>query len=324
MLDHSNSQPHSQPDLPFFEALVAHLIDGAMIPKVQVERSIGPVLGFFMADVLTTLLDNGSVVMLSPEFPIRKLGNMQSTNIDWLMLNLTTNELLLVELKTTDTTFRAEQAAIYEELQARIQAESAEFLLTELMEIGNASQERGKYQRVRQLMIEAYGVQDEEQLSAKLRACRSSQVIYLAPKVMSRPDSWTVGRDNWQWLSFGDLPGTLAEGAYADQWPALHKQLLMLDAMDRHARNGTQAGGSRKNYLELLDYADLLKVCRQQGASKLVGFMGGSNKLQNTDLPALQNRSFKVDDIANLSGKVLSNWIRGDQFVALIDSKAAQ
>lgn len=324
MSDHSNSQPHSQPDLPFFEALVAHLIDGAMIPKVQVERSIGPVLGFFMADALTTLLDNGSVVMLSPEFPIRKLDNKQSTNIDWLMLDLTSNELLLVELKTTDTTFRAEQAAIYEELQARIQAQSAEFLLSDLTEIGNASQEHGKYQKVQQLMKDAYGVTDDVQLREKLRACRSSKVIYLAPKVMSRPDSWTVGRDNWQWLSFGDLPETLAEGRYAEEWPALRKQLLILDSMDRHARNGTQATESRKNYRQLLGFKALMELCRKQGAAHLIGYMGGSAKLQNTDLPALQNRSFKVDDIANLSGKVLSNWIRGDQFVTMIDSKAAE
>ena len=137
----------------FFEALMAQLMQGSMIPKVQVERSIGPILGFFLAEALSAALDE-DLVSLCPEFPIRKMrldesGNNQSTNIDWLMFSRSKNDLLLVELKTTDTSFREEQSDIYRRLQDTIaERNSAAFLIEELQSIASASQETGKYKTV--------------------------------------------------------------------------------------------------------------------------------------------------------------------------------
>ena len=37
----------------FFEALMDHIMEGVMIPKVQIERAVGPILSMFLADVLT-------------------------------------------------------------------------------------------------------------------------------------------------------------------------------------------------------------------------------------------------------------------------------
>jgi len=76
----------------FVEALMESIIETAMIPKVQIERAVGPILSMFLEDVLTeTLRDDpvlsGRLVMICPEFPLKKIGNNQSTNIDWLMYN---------------------------------------------------------------------------------------------------------------------------------------------------------------------------------------------------------------------------------------------
>ena len=92
----------------FFDSLVKHIMLGVKIPKVQIERVIGPILGFFIEDILSSLLDE-HIVTISAEFPLRKFENdsgtrnNQSTNIDWLMYCRKKKELIFVELKTTDT-----------------------------------------------------------------------------------------------------------------------------------------------------------------------------------------------------------------------------
>lgn len=112
----SNSQ-NSQMNKGFLSHLMAHLLEGSQIPKVQVERSIGPVLGFFLAEVLTaTLKDDGALSgryrMLCPEFPLAKEKN-QSTNIDFLLYNEDRQALVFLELKTACSSFAADQAEIY-------------------------------------------------------------------------------------------------------------------------------------------------------------------------------------------------------------------
>ena len=40
----------------FIRQLMSHILEGVRIPKLQVERAVGPVLGFFLEDVLTATL----------------------------------------------------------------------------------------------------------------------------------------------------------------------------------------------------------------------------------------------------------------------------
>ena len=289
-----------------------------MILKVQVERSIGPVLGFFMPDVMTELLGK-NVVMLSPEFPICKDDNKQSTNIDWLMLDLDTPQLLLVELKTTDTTFRASQADIYEGLQKRIANESGAFLLDDLMRIGESSQEWGKYQNVSTQMRKACNVSDENDLKDVLRKCTSAQVIYIAPKVMKRQEDNEKG---WKWFNFDELPKVAsAEWAYPDEWAVLQKQLAVLDTLDRRKRNGDQEQAERKNYRELISL-DCLRQCYQDKAAEIVvGFINWRSELAAASPEALARRMYKIDDASETAGKIPRNWVRGDQFLAEIAAK---
>lgn len=304
------------PPAPFFSALMVHLMQGTMIPKVQVERSIGPIIGFFLANALATRQEQ-DIVMLCPEFPIQKASNRQSTNIDWLMLNRDTKELLLVELKTTDTTFRPEQAAIYLDLQDRIAQEaSAAFLLRDLDAIGAASQERGKYQTVRKMLAQAFEVADEK-LTEALSQCKTAKVIYLAPQV-SKPKDWPADGQGWTWMSFADLPETLNEHEYADQWPAIRSSLVSLDALTRRLRNGdviATAGG--KNYRELLEFDELLARCRDDGAAWVIGLMDWRNVLPSMGLDQLRTKTYKCDLAVGGTGKKIDrNWVPGDLFLA--------
>jgi hypothetical protein len=132
----------------FVETLMDHIMEGRMIPKVQIERAVGPILSMFLDDVLTeTLRDDpdlsGPIAMICPEFPLKKPGNRQSTNIDWLMYNTVRRQLLLVELKTSEHSVDADQSTIY---QVNKGCQSWWLILIEdLEQVKGASAEHGKY-----------------------------------------------------------------------------------------------------------------------------------------------------------------------------------
>src|ERR1035438_780794 len=95
---------------------MAHIARLAMVPKVQVERAVGPIVGLFIAELLSTKW-NKRVVTICEEFPLRKapvncIHTYQSTNIDWLLYNLSDDQLVFLELKTADTSFDRPQEDI--------------------------------------------------------------------------------------------------------------------------------------------------------------------------------------------------------------------
>lgn len=303
----------------FFTALMAHLMQGSMIPKVQVERSVGPIIGFFLAEALSSAL-NEDIVMVCPEFPIRKtrLGeseNNQSTNIDWLMFSRDKQELLLVELKTTDTSFRNEQSDIYLDLQSTIVGRnSSAFLIDELLAIASASQETGKYKNVIALLAQALSV-PETDLSQRLSQFGRARIIYVAPKI-SKPTTWLENSESLAWFSFGDLPESI-EHDYAVHWPAVRKSLITLDTLSRRIRNGdvprTNPG---KNYRFLLSLNELLDRCRKEGGSIVVGLMNWRTELPAMTADQLGAKIYKCDFAIDGVGKKLDkNWIPGDQFL---------
>lgn len=303
----------------FFTALMSHLMQGSMIPKVQVERSVGPIIGFFLAEALSAAL-NEEVVMLCPEFPIRKtrLGesdNNQSTNIDWLMFSRDKQELLLVELKTTDTSYRHEQSDLYQALQNTIARQnSAAFLIDELQAIASASQESGKYRHVLTLLTQALSV-DEAALPNKLGQCRRARIIYVAPKI-SKPANWPENNESFVWFSFGDLPESI-EHNYAAHWPAVRGSLVALDTLSRRMRNGEVPGGQPgKNYRDLLSFDELLERCRTSGSAIVVGLMNWRAELPAMTVAQLRAKTYKCDLATDGVGKKLEkNWIPGDQFL---------
>lgn len=248
-------------DLKFFEALLDDILLGTMIPKMQIERAIGPIIGFFLAEAISKVQGGRDIVVLCPEFPLRKPSSdgkdtHQSTNIDWLMFDKDSKELILLELKTTDTTFSASQNSIYRALQDRVSgAEGAGFLIDDLVAIKKNSKEKGKYDNVLARLSMALGATEipigssglpvkgvadhrTERLKAQFSGLNKLRVVYLAPRVC-KPANLD---DGLVWLSFGDLPVALEKHPYREHWPVLRNRLIGLDLPTRSARNLAMTG----------------------------------------------------------------------------------
>ena len=207
-------------DTLFFEALMNNIMEGVKTPKVQIERVVGPILGFFIKDIISSLLNYEDLIILGAEFPLRKLDNNQSTNIDWLMYSKTDNKLLFVELKTTVTSLSTAQALSYDEIQAKIRkgTTGAEFLKLDVSKIMGASKEKEKYTSVWNKIKDInFSVID------------NSQIIYIAPKAAKNRFSKIPCRDA-VFYSFADL--AIDEGKnipFRSQWEILQKILCELD-----------------------------------------------------------------------------------------------
>lgn len=319
----------------FFGDLLSHQMLGVMIPKVQVERSLGPILGMFLPQVLTEVLTERSRVghqieMLCPEFPIRKeqlegRSTNQSTNIDWVMYDKLSGDLILVELKTADTSFSADQIRIYDNLQERVEKYSADFLVKDLLDIYGASQEKGKYLNVFKMLAQVLEIPDyvPQILIDALSQCKRARIVYIAPKV-SKPADWPEDDPYRLWLSFGDLPSDLDEDyPYASYWPVLHKELISLDDKTRSIRNAAarlnQAG---TYYAGTKNYDRIKELCTDKGATVVIGWKDWQKIYPDITSEAFRKLSFKWDDAGEIRGnKNPRNWIRGNVFLEMMQRK---
>jgi hypothetical protein len=213
----------------FVEALMDNIMEGVMIPKVQIERAIGPILSMFLADVLAeTFQDDpalsGAIAMICPEFPLKKADNKQSTNIDWLMYNRERKQLLFVELKTSDTSFDAGQNVIYRAKQNSVRNEGGSFLIEDLKQLMNASRETGKYRYILEKRLSLF--------KAEITACRDARIIYLIPKSAEHKVQGLADRV----LTFAMLSNSIT-GSYAEEWSIIRSHLCVLDDSSRRSRN---------------------------------------------------------------------------------------
>lgn len=270
----------------------------------------------FIDRVLSATLQE-CVITLCPEFPIRKgrldeKGNNQSTNIDWLMYSQTKNELIFLELKTTDTSFDQGQLEIYRGLVAEInRTGSTAFLLADVEKIQQASPEFGKYQYVL------------ERARLLPTDCKSARIVYLAPAT-SKPKDWNDEDRTLHWLSFGMLAQDIPP-PFADHWKVVRECLIKLDTLNRRIRNGQPEISDLDNYQHKVGFDEICNRCRRDGDSILVGFVGGINALQSTDLQTLQTRNYKWDSVQNSKGtKDYRNWIPGNTFLQCVEQRAIQ
>ena len=108
----------SEPRTILAERLMKHAARLVAVPKVQVERAVGPILGLFIPEVFSEQHWGKHLILLGEEFPLRKppvdgIPSFQSTNIDWLLYNMGDGELVFVELKMAETSFDDSQARTY-------------------------------------------------------------------------------------------------------------------------------------------------------------------------------------------------------------------
>ncbi len=290
-------------DTRFFRALMKHIMKGVNVPKFQVERVIGPILGMFIEDVMSSLLKE-KVITLSAEFPIRKFAeahqeqNNQSTNIDWLMYGKKSNSLIFVELKTTDAAFRSVQASLYKSLQGKIKKDCASFLLKDIEAITQASKESGKYKNITARIAKA---------KINFAEINSSRIIYLLPeaaKIKISPD----GKAGIEFYSFGGLQlKESMKNPFREHWKVLHSSLRKLDKITQVSRNEPLRRG-----------ATFDDICSESKCKPIyVGFVGGLSKLRSSNLSGLKKRKYKWD--THLDGiKQTKNWVAGSDFLAAL------
>jgi hypothetical protein len=204
----------------FAQRLMAEVLRLHQIPKVQVERIVGPILGIFLPQVLGDLLKipgtSTGFEVIAPEFPLKRDDNHQSTNIDWLALHRPSGTVLLLELKTAVDSVDRAQLETYERIRRRIEGAGAGFLLDDLRVIHGASTHSAKYDTLLGMC---------EPFEAPLRAARRALTVCLLPAACRTPDTMAPVL----WRNFGDLPARVS-GELAEAWSVVREGLVQLDA----------------------------------------------------------------------------------------------
>lgn len=301
----------------FVETLMTQIIDTNMIPKVQVERSLAPILSMFLEDVLTeTLKDDpdlsGDLLIISTEFPLKKSLNRQSTNIDWLMYNVDRKQLLFVELKTSDSSITSKQMNIYLSKQREVLRKGGSILIEDLVKLKDASRKKEKYQ---------YLERKVSRFTNEIASCHDLRIIYILPKHSIHKINASADHV----LSFSMLSASIT-GAFADEWQIIQSYLSELDGLSKVSTNrgfGSDPDfNSGVNFVDKYDFERIRELCEARGDSIVVGFTGGLNKLEASSLDYLENRRYKWDYSEGGTGKKLSrNWLPGSTFLRILNTK---
>ena len=203
----------------FLRRLMGEILELHQVPKAQVERAVGPMLGLFLPTVLDALVDGGGSAgffeVVSPEFPLKRGHNNQSTNIDWLVVRQPLDRIVFVELKTAPDSVDQAQLETYQEVRRRIEQHGAGFLIDDLRAIRDASSKRAKYDA----LLDRCAAFEEP-----LRRARSAEILCLVPRGCRVP----AGTGPVIIRHFHDLPATVA-GAFTEEWTIVRDALLSLD-----------------------------------------------------------------------------------------------
>ena len=142
-----------------FVSDLANRIEGwACIPKLQVERLVGPILAIFLEEIMNVLFkipanSPDPIRLIAPEWPLKKDGNNSSENIDWLMIQPINKILYFIELKTATDSKDDLQRETYQKLVVRGKDNSAEFLISDIDSIKNGTKKRHKYDKLLELVM---------------------------------------------------------------------------------------------------------------------------------------------------------------------------
>lgn len=113
-------------------------------PKYQLERRVDGFIGVFLIDILKATWDWDTKIV-APEFPIKKEGNNQSINVDYLLYRKQNASAqaawLFVELKTDTGSFDERQYGAYK----RAQIDGMVKLREGLNDIFSKTRDKNKY-----------------------------------------------------------------------------------------------------------------------------------------------------------------------------------
>lgn len=296
--------------------LLDAIIDqGRNIPKFQVERAISPLIGLYLVPIMSALrgCNDDEIVMLAAEFPLKKANNNQSTNIDWLMYDKKSKNLLLIELKTEAASYRQDQCDIYGRIVDG--REPWQELCAGFSEVKNASRNR-KYLVAERLLK-----------AAESRCCGIGQaqakIIYLAPK-----GSLHQGEGPVLPYSFSEVRDIVRSRYPSDMDPDLG---LLLDRLARLDEESPELADtdlcreSRGRYYQGSASLDELERRCLSGESIVIGFSGGLLALTAASRDELAHKVFKwdfTDARASPGKRQPGNWIVASDFLRVLSGGA--
>jgi len=204
----------------FIDKLMKHILNGVNIPKVQVERAITPILSLFIESILSKYFEcnieySGEYKLISPEFPLKKEDNNQSSNVDYLLVNNSKKVLVFFELKTDIGSLDKNQMNSYIDYKMKISNFSCKILRDDLIKIQRSSS-GSKYN---------YIVSNFDSIIEKFDIHKMC-IVYLAPSPIVTQIRNTIGIDFV--LAFKDLPEILNHN-FSKYWIVIRENLLILD-----------------------------------------------------------------------------------------------
>jgi len=301
----------------FTEQLMKAIIQTSMIPNIQLNRSLAPILTLFLEEALSEALRedselSGNLILITPEYPIKKPLLRQSTNINWLMYNVDRKQLLFVKLITTNTSFTSRQTKVYLSKQRDVLRRGGSVLIEDLLKLKKASRKKDKYQYLERKVT---------RYTNEIASCHDLRIIYILPKHLIQRVKISADRV----IAFNMLPESIP-GSLADEWQIIQSYFRELDGLSMESSNAELAPDpkfySGANFAEKCDFDGILELCKAHGDIIVVGFAGGLQKLKASGLNYLENRKYKWDySNAGQGIKLAQNWIPGSIFLEIINTK---
>ena len=195
----------------FLYSALARVVDNKDLPKYQFERVIDAFLGGFLPGIVSDI-DGGDVELVAQEFPLKKPGSFQSTNMDYVLFRGDEPERkgawIFLELKTDSRSVRGVQDEIYERVLGPSQTMLS--LIEDVRAISEHSSQPLKYK-------ELLGRFDGYPFD------RGIEVMYLAPDRHELPGY----EGSFRSIAFADLQIVEIED-FAGEWGVFKELVLPL------------------------------------------------------------------------------------------------
>ena len=102
----------------FYNLIKFWTLNDFCTPNIRAEVIFDMLLSPFITDIVKEGMNsNGRFVLLAKEFPLKVYENNKGPKVDYLLMDDSTSDLYIVELKTDNNSFNKEQYNIYLEIQ---------------------------------------------------------------------------------------------------------------------------------------------------------------------------------------------------------------
>lgn len=204
----------------FLNELFALLSDNLSFPYYQGERRIDVFINFFIEDIIRQHTTYRDAIYVAPEFPLKKNDSSDhAAHIDYLMYSEAQNTVLLVELKTDDTSFLDEQILFY--------LEHPGFL--SLYQKSMTIKMKGYADKKKKLKEKIEGVIRDLSLSTKVA------VVVLKPSIYPKDQHMASQFKNQ--LVFIPLFDVDIKTNHQEEWDCFRKEILLKLRTKRVSRN---------------------------------------------------------------------------------------